>query len=1384
MLQNILPPRLKRVLTKRPPGFGKAWFKRILILIGFICALLVIGHLGVRYVLWPQIEKSKASVEKIIGARIGAEVSIDKLQVAWTGLWPNFEIEGLRFNSTDKSKPLLLINKIYGELSWKSFYHLAPYFRDLHFEGAEIYAQRNSNGAISIAGISIDSNSNDYSAENWLFSQSSIDVNNAKLFWDDQKNKRPITSVDIVNLSLDNGIRNHEGSIRLNTPWANGPAEIKVSFVPHLAGQAGNWRDWIGTVSWKLTDLDLKKISQQFSINLTTLEGILSSNGQLKIDNGHPDGGEFYVAADQLIIQTSKDTDAIALGRLETNLSQETNDGLLSISTKTFAWSELGSPKTAALEHLSPMTFRWRSPGADGEIKEFGFSSPKISVEDVALFAQNLPLSKKVHGWIKASKADGELEDVDIHWSESKSPLSALNIPGGWFKSNKLDFSISAKLINLSFIGIKSSIPSVSNLSGFISGNQSEGSFSLNSNNLQLEINDFLEDPKISLDRAKGQISWSKERGKWVINAKSLALSNPDINTTLKLNYIIGDANKPDFMVLDIDFPKANLVSAYRYLPVGMDKEARTYLSKAFTTGTIENGQLHIQGDPNGVPFSAPNSGQFTLNLPIVGASFTPMPLLPTNQGTWSTFTNVYGVITMQNAKLDADIEKGNYKQVTLSNFHADIPSVSAKQMLLNVSGVAQGEAPQMLEYVFASPIGKKKDNLEKNLQITGPTKLLLGLKIPLSGNEDNKVDVKIDFPGNHLQWGNTPPFDNLKGRVRITETNPEFEDVTANFMGGAFKISSAPEAKNNNIFNISGDIAASFLKSYLAKDADLKLASVLQSMSGSASYEGAVSFTKGNSETNLKFDLRNWASTAPAPLNKPMGMPLTGQLTLKDYADEKVNVNRFSWSGKVGDLYSFEGELGNDSKLRHAAGIGAPAILPPEGFQLNLNSSELNLDIWNDFTDNQSKKNVSVKAEIANPGNILITGQVKKLTLLDRVWPDVNLSANNKSGPWNFRLNSPLVAGQVQFQDANKANPSGFIGGHLTRLLIPEIEKIDSEKTTPKKKGQLNTVALSPNSIPSMDIIIDEFSWSRAQLGQVKLKSKTSDNIFKVELLQTNNPQAFTTASGQWNGGNKNEVDHTTLKVDIDIKDAGHLIAHWSPQKSVEGGQGKLSATVEWDGSPYQPNYDTLSGKVNLNLEKGRLLEVNSSGAKILDVLSLQSLFRFATMDIQGGLGNIVTKGTPFKSIDSSFDISNGIADTTQFTMNLDQARVAMNGKINIPKQTQDLRIAIYPSIDATAGSLAAFAINPIVGLGVLVGQYLVSGQINRSLQSDYLVQGSWENPEVIALDQKGQPIDEKILESIRNKELLKEQNRPDVPRSQNTAPLNNRGAPINTSN
>jgi uncharacterized protein (TIGR02099 family) len=1362
MSQNFSLPNIKDLLARGLRALGKNWHKRALILACILTSLFVLGHVAVRFVVWPQIEKSKSSVEKLIGARVRVNVSIDDLRVSWTGIRPAFEVDGLRFTAPNQTKPSLTIEKIYGQLSWKSFYHLLPYFHEIHFEGTEIFSERNTKGVITIAGIPIDSSPGDYSVQNWLFSQDLIEAKQVKLNWEDKLNRKSLSSIEVQDLSLENGIRRHQGTIILTTPWNQGPAEIQVNYAHHIGGEAGNWHDWIGNISWNFNNLDLQKIADEFQIQLSALEGVLSSKGSLKIDNAHPDGGEFFVAVDNLVVQASKNEDAIALGRLEANLSQETIDGLIAITTKTFAWREMGSSKSAPLENLSPMTFRWRPPGPDGEIKEFGFSSPKISVEDIALFALNLPLSKKVHQWIKASQAEGDLEDVDIQWAESKSPLSALNIPGGWFKSNKLDFSVSAKLINLSFVGLNKSIPSVSNLSGFVTSNQKEGNFSVDSRNLNLEIDELLNEPKIHLDRAIGQINWTKQKGNWIISTKKLTLSNPEISTDLSINYKIGNGKEADYMTLDMGFDQANLKTAYRYLPVGMGKDVRTYLSKAFDTGLISKGQLHIKGDPNQAPFADKQQGELTLNLPITGASFSPVPLLPSNQGTWSIFTGVNGNITMNNAHFAVDITKANYKQVGLDTFHAEIPNVSANQLTLTVNGNVNGDAPQLLEYFYQSPAGKKQSSLEQNLRITGPVNANIGLKVPLSGSADTNVDLKLNLPGNRAQWADVPPFENLKGGIRITEVHPEFENLSANFLGGAINITSTEDGNDKKRFKVTGDIQSKFIQEYFANSSHSDAQAFLNSMRGSIKYDGIIGFNKAGSDSSLQFDLRNWSMNAPAPLKKANGSAMLGQINIKTSNDPN-NANRISWSGKIGDLYNLDGAIGRNSQLRFGLGIGGIAISPQQGFQLNFVSNELNLDEWQRFLQT-NKTNRAQESKVnsgSNAINAQITAQIKKLTLFDRLWQDVSLSANNKKNVWELRINSPQASGQIQYQEAQKSNTNGIISGRFAKLRIADISA--STEPTAKQASLLKKV-LRPDSIPNLDLVIDDFSWAKAQLGQLKVKSTTVDNTLRIDSIQTNNPQGNTTISGQWTGATKNTPDHSIVNIDMVVKDAGQIIAHWTPQKSIEGGQGKVSANVQWDGSPHDPKLETLTGKASLNLEKGRLLEVNTSGAKLLDVLSLQSLFRFATLDLKGSLGNIVTKGTPFNTISSNFDINNGIAQTQQFNMNLDQANVVMSGQINIPSQTQDLRITIFPTIDATAGSLAAFAINPIVGLGALVGQYLLTSQINRGLQSDYLVQGSWDDPEVIPLDQRGQPIDSNTFNTIRSKNLLIEQTKPNT--------------------
>jgi uncharacterized protein YhdP len=123
------------------------------------------------------------------------------------------------------------------------------------------------------------------------------------------------------------------------------------------------------------------------------------------------------------------------------------------------------------------------------------------------------------------------------------------------------------------------------------------------------------------------------------------------------------------------------------------------------------------------------------------------------------------------------------------------------------------------------------------------------------------------------------------------------------------------------------------------------------------------------------------------------------------------------------------------------------------------------------------------------------------------------------------------------------------------------------------------------------------------------------------------------------------------------------------------------------------------------------------------------------------------------------SANIRRGNIRTNDFEMKSTLARIASRGIINLNRETQDLRVTIYPRINFGSASLAAlYFVTPIIGVTTMIGQYLFSTGVNKALQTDLLIQGSWQNPEVIPLDQSGKPIDPEVLQNIRRKALLNE--------------------------
>jgi uncharacterized protein YhdP len=624
---------------------------------------------------------------------------------------------------------------------------------------------------------------------------------------------------------------------------------------------------------------------------------------------------------------------------------------------------------------------------------------------------------------------------------------------------------------------------------------------------------------------------------------------------------------------------------------------------------------------------------------------------------------------------------------------------------------------------------------------------------------------------GNQIQWSDFPPLINTKGSLRIQDDFPVPETIRAEVLGGNLQVTSQSAKGTEKLLTIAGGINTNELKKHLTDRSDSAFFPLLNAMTGRINYDGQVRVDKSNIDSNFRFNLNSFGLNAPEPLKKEINTPLAGRLSLKSNADPKSGGSAISWSGQIGERIFMQGSSATGSPVRQAYSIGLPATLPQNGIAFGINTNELDLDTWYAFLkpspamDTATKKGGEPTPSKSADGNtpVEITAQVKKLILLNRLWSDLQLSANQKDAQLQLQITSPQVAGEIQWQAKKKMDIAGQLNAKLSTLRIPE--KIDSATAINPATKRQEPLQVSVSVLPNINMAIDNFQYGDKSLGKVSLKASRTPTALIINNLQVSNPQDAATISGVWRGSDGAQKERTEIDISMAIADLGPIAARWGNPKSIEGGDGNISGKLAWNGSVFEPQLATLSGKVNVALEKGRLLKVDNTAAKLFSVLSLQSLLRFATLDLQGSLGTVVSQGTAFKTITGDFAVSNGIAKTDNFLMQLDQARVAMVGSIDAPKENQDLRITIFPSIDATSGALAVFAINPIAGLGALIGQYLVTNRINKAMQSDYLVQGSWTDPEIIPLNQQGQPLDPKVLDGIRTKGLLKEQPKPSAP-------------------
>ncbi|MBN8488447.1 MAG: TIGR02099 family protein, partial [Burkholderiales bacterium] len=261
---------------------------------------------------------------------------------------------------------------------------------------------------------------------------------------------------------------------------------------------------------------------------------------------------------------------------------------------------------------------------------------------------------------------------------------------------------------------------------------------------------------------------------------------------------------------------------------------------------------------------------------------------------------------------------------------------------------------------------------------------------------------------------------------------------------------------------------------------------------------------------------------------------------------------------------------------------------------------------------------------------------------------------------------------------------------------------------------------------------VVADLDWKGKRLGRLELESAATAaeaREWPISRLLIQRPEARLQAKGRWSALPQ---PGTRLELSLQIADSGTLLEQWGLGRVLKGGKGEISGQLGWSGAAMEPPGPLLSGELKLALGEGQILKVEPGAGRLLGILSLQSLPRRLTLDFR----DVFQEGFSFDDIRGDIRLADGVARTSNLRLRGLQAAVLVEGSADMRRETQDLHMLVVPELNAGAASLAYAAINPAIALGTFIAQYLLREPLQQASTREFRVKGSWDQPQVEAIE------------------------------------------------
>lgn len=832
------------------------------------------------------------------------------------------------------------------------------------------------------------------------------------------------------------------------------------------------------------------------------------------------------------------------------------------------------------------------------------------------------------------------------------------------------------------------------------------------------------------------------------------------------------DSAPPSELRLEGSVDGAQPKSLAGVLPTVIGAQAREWMSMALQDGRPIQGSFSVQGDPDRFPFPNGDGGRFAARLRVENQT-----LQFADPARWPAVTGLFADIRFDNGSLSFESRQAQFMANPVRLAKGQIPELGALVPTLDLTLDLGSSLPDLLAAVQASPVRELINGITDEAVARGRADVVVGLSLNLNDIEASKVEGRLRVRESQVQLLPVLPLvDRLRGELSFTEQGLDSLSFEGAALGGPVSLRQQP-ADQALVLEAEGRLQGVALERWLGPQLGLQMQGVA---TGETPWQMRLEAAGGGLRLRLMSDLRGLAIQLPAPaakaagdrwgleilLDRP-GLPATAQLPARGGPRQSWQIR--TQAGQLGGRFTQErevdGRAAREPRLQGLISVGSPlplsaiAPLASRGLVIAAQATgPVSVDAWIEALARKLKADPKAPETNLPPalGGIVLRAPAATFgrQRLEQVAFGATPPQPNGPPGWRMTVSSIQAAGDLLWGPSPSNAAASRLQGQLSRLWLQRPGDGAEASAAPA-----SAASVQPGDWPEINLQVTDLRLGRQALGRLDLRARpsTTSKAWDIDSAVLAMPGGVLNATGSWiptlpapatsplatqlaapsapSGtasssvrGPSGLVGETRMKAQLNVADGDALLTHLVGPNLVRGAAGEIQADLRWPGSPADFSLRSGQGSLTADLGKGQFLKAEPGAAKLLGVLSLQSLSRRITFDFR----DLFSAGFSFETVRGTAAVAQGTVSTNNLRIVGIQAAVLIDGSADLAKETQALDVLILPEVNAGLASLGYALINPAIGLASFLAQFLVQDPLSKALSYRVRITGPWADPVV----------------------------------------------------